>query len=149
MAKAPTLQPVPARRLKQTSCPERQSTDFQPTRSEAMRSHEPRVTSAILFTLMVYLFAPFTAHGQSAYPTQPIKCVVPFPPGGLPDTVARIVARRLQDRLGQPVVIENRPGANGGIAAATLGNSQADGYTLMVTDGAILSVNPAIYAKLP
>jgi tripartite-type tricarboxylate transporter receptor subunit TctC len=128
---------------------QKQSTDFQPVGSGTMRSHEARITLAALFALMACLLAPLTAHGQSAYPTQPLKCLVPFPPGGLPDSVARIVARRLQERLGQPVVIENRPGANGGIAASALANSQADGYTLMVTDGAILSINPAIYAKLP
>jgi tripartite-type tricarboxylate transporter receptor subunit TctC len=116
-----------------------------------MKSQQPRVAFAILTFVVftVYLLGPLTAHSQSAYPTQPIKCIVPFPPGGLPDTVARIVSRRLQERLGQPVIIENRPGANGGIAAAELVNSPADGYTLMVTDGGILSINPAIYAKLP
>jgi tripartite-type tricarboxylate transporter receptor subunit TctC len=122
---------------------------FQPAGRETMRSHEPRVTFVILLTLMAFLFAPPTAHSQSVYPTRPIKCIVPFPPGGLPDTVARIVGRRLQERLGQPVVIENRAGANGGVAAAALDGAQADGYTLMVTDGAVVSINPAIYAKLP
>jgi tripartite-type tricarboxylate transporter receptor subunit TctC len=67
----------------------------------------------------------------------------------LPDTVARIVARRLQEGLGQSLVVENRPGANGGIAAAALAASPADGYTFLVTDGTILSINPLLYRSLP
>jgi len=114
-----------------------------------MRSLKLPVTFAILCILITILLARFTAQAQTAYPTQPIKFIVPFPPGGLPDTVARVVARRLQERLGQPVIVENRPGANGGIAAAALATSPADGYTLMVTDGGIRSINPVIYAKLP
>ncbi len=114
-----------------------------------MRSHKGRITFAILCSLMTCLLTPLATHAQSAYPTQPIKCIVPFSLGGLPDTVTRVVARRLQERLVQPVIVENRPGANGGIAAAALATSPADGYTLMVSDGAILSINPAIYAKGP
>ena len=74
--------------------------------------------------------------------------MVPNPAGGLPDTVARIVGKRLQERLGQPVVIENRPGANGRVAVAALLAAPADGYTLLVTDGAILTINPLLYANL-
>jgi tripartite-type tricarboxylate transporter receptor subunit TctC len=66
----------------------------------------------------------------------------------LPDTVARIVAQRLQEKIGQSVVVENRPGANGAVAAAALGNSAADGYTFLVTDGSMFSINPKLYAKL-
>ncbi len=77
-----------------------------------------------------------------------IKLIVPYPPGGLPDTVARFVGRRLQERLHQSVVVENRPGANGGIAVNALINSPADGQTFVVSDGAILSINPQVYSKL-
>jgi tripartite-type tricarboxylate transporter receptor subunit TctC len=94
-------------------------------------------------------FAPWSAQGEVPYPSRTIKFVVPYPPGGLPDTVARIVVRRLQERLNEPMVVENRPGANGGVAAAALVNSPADGYTFIVTDGTILSINPLVYAKLP
>jgi tripartite-type tricarboxylate transporter receptor subunit TctC len=100
-------------------------------------------------TLAVCSLAPSLARGQAPYPSQTIKFIVPYSAGGLPDTVARIVARRLQERLAQPVVVENRTGANGGIAATALANAPADGYTFMVTDGTILSINPQIYAKLP
>ena len=88
------------------------------------------------------------AAAPAAYPGKPIKFVVPYAPGGLPDTVARIVAQRLGDRLGQSVVIDNRPGANGGVAAGVLAGSPPDGYTFLVTDGSMFSVNPLIYSKL-
>ncbi len=93
-------------------------------------------------------FAPGSASAQT-YPSQPIKIVVPNPAGGLPDTLSRIVGKRLQERLGQPVVVENRPGANAGIGAAATATSAPDGYTFLMTDGAILSISPLIYAKLP
>jgi tripartite-type tricarboxylate transporter receptor subunit TctC len=74
--------------------------------------------------------------------------MVPNPAGGLPDTVARIAGRRLQERLQQSVVVENRPGANGRVAVTALLNAATDGYTLLVTDGAIISINPLLYANL-
>ena len=63
--------------------------------------------------------------------------------------MSRIVGKRLQERIGQPVVIENRPGANAGIGAAALTASTPDGYTFIMTDGAVLSISPLIYQKLP
>src|SRR5262245_24485465 len=71
----------------------------------------------------------------------------PNPAGGLPDTVSRLVGRRLQERLEQSVVVENRPGANGRVAVAALLNAAADGYTLLVTDGAIISINPLLFSN--
>lgn len=91
---------------------------------------------------------PMSAHAQGAYPNRPIKFVVPYSAGGLPDTVARIFAQRLGDRLGQPVVVDNRPGANGVVAAQVLATSPKDGYTFLVTDGSMFSINPAIYKNL-
>jgi tripartite-type tricarboxylate transporter receptor subunit TctC len=91
---------------------------------------------------------PGPADSQTAYPSQAIKLMVPNPAGGLPDTVARIVGRRLQERLQQSVVVENRPGANGRVAVAALLNAPADGYTLLVTDGSIITINPQLYASL-
>lgn len=89
-----------------------------------------------------------SALAQAPYPSQTIKLMVPNAAGGLPDTVARIVGRRLQARLAQSVVIENRPGANGRVAVAALLSSLADGHTLVVTDGSILTINPLLYANL-
>jgi tripartite-type tricarboxylate transporter receptor subunit TctC len=80
---------------------------------------------------------------------QAIKFLITHPAGGLPDTVARIVARRMQERMGQVITVENRTGANGGIAVNALTSAPADGQTFVVTDGAILSINPQLYGKLP
>ncbi len=89
-----------------------------------------------------------SVQAQGAYPSRPIKFVVPYSAGGLPDTVARIFAQRLGDRLGQSVVVDNRPGANGVVAAQALATAPRDGYTFLVTDGSMFSINPAIYKNL-
>ncbi len=85
---------------------------------------------------------------QAPYPTKPIRFIVPYAAGGLPDTVARLVAQRLSERLGQSVIVDNRPGGNGGLAAGVLTSGPADGYSFLVTDGSMLSINPLLYAKL-
>jgi tripartite-type tricarboxylate transporter receptor subunit TctC len=94
------------------------------------------------------LVLPTLARAQGAYPNRPIKFVVPYAAGGLPDTVARIFAQRLGDRLGQSVVVDNRPGANGVVAAQAIATAAKDGYTFLVTDGSMFSINPAIYKNL-
>ena len=91
---------------------------------------------------------PATARAQGAYPNRAIKFVVPYSPGGLPDTVARIFAQRLGEKLGQSVVVDNRPGANGVVAAQALATAPKDGYTFLVTDGSMFSINPALYKNL-
>ena len=98
--------------------------------------------------LAAALSLPVLGFAQSAYPNKPIKFIVPYAAGGLPDTVARIFAQRLTDRLGQSVVVDNKPGANGVVAAQALATSPADGYTFLVTDGSMFSINPAIYKNL-
>ncbi len=98
--------------------------------------------------LLAALAVPVSARAQAAYPNRAIKFIVPYSAGGLPDTVARIFAQRLQDRLGQSVVIDNKPGANGVVAAQSLASAPADGYTFLVTDGSMFSINPAIYKNL-
>jgi tripartite-type tricarboxylate transporter receptor subunit TctC len=90
----------------------------------------------------------WSARGQAPYPSQGIRLVVPYAAGGVPDTVARFISQGLQERLGQSVVVENRPGGNGSVAAATLAAAPADGYTLLVTDSAMLSVNPLFFKQL-
>lgn len=103
---------------------------------------------AALAALTTGALTPFAADAQSAYPDKAVRFIVPYAPGGLPDTVARIVAQRLESRLGQSVIVDNRPGANGGVAAGVLATSKADGYTFLVTDGSMLSINPLLYSKL-
>ena len=88
------------------------------------------------------------ASAQTPYPTQSIRFIVPYAAGGVPDTVARFVGLRLQDRVGQTVVVENRPGGNGSVAAAAIEAAPADGYTLLVTDSAMLSVNPLFFKQV-
>lgn len=87
------------------------------------------------------------APAQPAYPSAPIKLVVPYVPGGLPDTVARILSQRLTESLGQPVVVENKPGASGALAAAAIAQAPADGHTLLLSDGQLLAITPLLQAK--
>jgi tripartite-type tricarboxylate transporter receptor subunit TctC len=89
------------------------------------------------------------AHGQPAYPTHPIQLVVTVPPGGAADPIARIVAAKLQDSLGQPVVVVNRAGASGTTAAAGVARSPPDGYTLLLNTISTHGIGPHLYANLP
>jgi len=97
-------------------------------------------------TFAAALLVPVSAWAQ-AYPSQTIKLIVPYAPGGLPDTVARMVGQKLQERVGQNVVIENRPGGSGSIAAAALMSAPADGYTFIVSDGSPFSINPLLFKQ--
>jgi tripartite-type tricarboxylate transporter receptor subunit TctC len=83
-----------------------------------------------------------------AYPNKPIRLVVGYTPGGGNDLIARIVAARLQDKLGQPVVVDNRPGAQSIVAAEAVAKAPSDGYTLLVAPSGPMTINPAVYAKL-
>jgi tripartite-type tricarboxylate transporter receptor subunit TctC len=84
-----------------------------------------------------------------AWPGKPIKIVVNFPPGGAADQIARSVAPQLQTALGQTVVVENRAGSGGNIGGEAVAKSPPDGYTLLMSSGGMVSVNPHIYAKMP
>ena len=87
------------------------------------------------------------AHAQT-WPTKPISLVVTYPAGGGADTMARLIAPKLGEALGQPVIIENKPGASGQIGASAVAKAATDGYTLML-DASSFAVNPALFAKLP
>jgi tripartite-type tricarboxylate transporter receptor subunit TctC len=106
-----------------------------------------RILSAA-FAVTATALCAWPAQAQAPYPNKPIRLVVPYSPGGLPDTVARVVGQALQERIGQTVVVENRPGSNGNVAAGVIANSPADGYTFMVTDGSMFSINPLLYRDL-
>lgn len=108
-----------------------------------------RLITLAIATLVISQFVPGHAHAQNDYPNRTIRLIVPYAAGGLPDTVARIVGASLQERIKQVVVIENRPGSGGGIAAINLIASPPDGYQFIVNDNAFLSINPFIYKQLP
>lgn len=83
------------------------------------------------------------------YPSRPVQLVIPFPPGGATDVIGRLVAKKLGDKLGQTVVIDNRPGAGTIVGAGFVAKAAPDGYTLLASSGTTFTVNPAIHAKLP
>src|SRR5687768_9493783 len=95
----------------------------------------------------VLCFAAFAAQAQT-WPAKPIRLMVPFPPGGSTDIVARIVAQKLSEKLGQSIVIENRGGAGGTIGTAIIAKSAPDGYNLAVASTSTHVVAPGVYAKL-
>jgi tripartite-type tricarboxylate transporter receptor subunit TctC len=90
-----------------------------------------------------------TAAEAQSYPTRAIRLIVAFPPGGATDVIARTVGQALAARLGQPVVIDNRPGSNGNIAAELAAKSRPDGYTLAIGSDSLFGINPHLYAKMP
>lgn len=83
------------------------------------------------------------------YPGKPVKLVVNFAPGGAADQIARALGTPLQQALGQPVVVENRSGAGGNVGGEAVARAQPDGYTLLLSSGGMVSINPAIYASMP
>jgi len=101
----------------------------------------------LVLAVAASLLAFSTAAG-AAYPERPIRILVPFPPGGNVDITARIVAPGLSSRLGQAVIIDNRGGAHGTIAAEIVAKAARDGYTLMLTSSGMLAIAPALYQKL-
>ena len=84
-----------------------------------------------------------------AFPSKPLRIVVPYPPGGASDVTARLLGERLAVRMGQPVLVENRPGANGAIALEHVAKSPADGHTLLMANVGPNAINPGVYKRLP
>lgn len=97
---------------------------------------------------LVLALACGTALAQTPFPSRPIRVVVPYAPGGATDLIARSVATKLGEVLGQPVLIDNKPGANSGIGAETVAKAPADGYTLFFTNDATFVLNPLLFQKL-
>jgi tripartite-type tricarboxylate transporter receptor subunit TctC len=93
-------------------------------------------------------FAPLAALAQAAWPSKPIKVVIPFVAGGSSDIVGRAIGSKFQEFLGQPAVVENRPGANGAIAAEFVAKSDPDGYTVLVGSIGVFSINAALFKDL-
>ena len=102
-------------------------------------------TLAVTAALGTLGLLPQMAGAQATYPSKPVKFIVPYAPGGLPDTVARVVAQRLTERLGQSVVVDNKPGGNGVVAyQALLQSTPGDGHAFIVSDGSMLSITPLV-----
>jgi tripartite-type tricarboxylate transporter receptor subunit TctC len=101
-----------------------------------------------LFAMLLISMALFTGAQAAGYPEKPILAVVPFPPGGSSDAIARALAPKMQQTLGQPIVVENRPGATGAIGAGFVKNQPPDGYTILVASIGVYSVNPVLQKKL-
>jgi tripartite-type tricarboxylate transporter receptor subunit TctC len=100
-----------------------------------------------LFALTTVCAAPATL--AQSYPTRPIRLVIPFPPAGATDIVGRILAQKLGSALGQPVVVDNKPGAGGTIGTDMVAKATPDGYTILIATASTHSVGPALNAKLP
>jgi tripartite-type tricarboxylate transporter receptor subunit TctC len=105
---------------------------------------------ALAFALGAALAVPATQEAAAqAFPSRPIRIIVPIPPGGAPDISARIVGQKLSEQLGQPVVVENRPAANGNVAMDQVAKADPDGHTLGVFADSNITVNPHLYKSMP
>jgi tripartite-type tricarboxylate transporter receptor subunit TctC len=100
-----------------------------------------------LVALMLASVGAVSLHA-AGYPEQNIIVIVPFPPGGASDTTARLTGNKLSEIVGKPVIVENRPGANGAIGATTVKQAKPDGYTLLVGSIGVYAINPALYKNL-
>jgi tripartite-type tricarboxylate transporter receptor subunit TctC len=103
----------------------------------------PRLAAAAL------AFVSCAALGQPKYPSKPVRLIAPFAPGGLVDVLSRAVADKLKPAVGQPVIVDNRPGAGGNIGASLVARAEPDGYTLLMSSAGILTINQFLYAKMP
>ena len=115
-------------------------------RALRLRSAARAIACAATGTLCLLSPAPGSAQ---AYPSKPIRFVVPFAPGGTTDILARLIAQRLSEPLRQPVLIDNRPGANGSLGSELVAKSPPDGHTIIMGYLGSLAINPNLYTKLP
>ncbi|KAB2901920.1 MAG: tripartite tricarboxylate transporter substrate binding protein [Burkholderiaceae bacterium] len=120
------------------------NTGFKPKRPAALINQALAAISLVVMGAT----AALPALAQTGWPDKPIKLVVPYPAGGNADNTARLLATQLSGRLGQPVVVDNRPGGSGTIGAAAVAKAPADGYTLLL-DATAFTVNPSLFPKLP
>ena len=111
-----------------------------------MRTNRFLRPSRVAPALLLFLCA---AAAWALYPSRPIRLFVPNPPGGATDTIARVVAPRLGEALGQPVVVENRPGSNGNLSSELAARAAPDGYTLLLGQDSQIVISPHLYANLP
>jgi tripartite-type tricarboxylate transporter receptor subunit TctC len=121
---------------------------WRPHTGAAMANRSFRFT-AFAWLCALAPFAPAAAHADDAYPSRPIHIVIPFPAGGPSDIAARIIAQKMNEDWGQPVVVDNRPGANTIIGAETVAKAAPDGYTLLMAIDSTLVMNQYLYKTLP
>ena len=114
-----------------------------------MNKHLRRRILANAIAVALLAMGASTVALAQAYPSKPIRLVCPFPPGGAVDIASRAIAAELSKTLGQPVNVENKPGAGGNVGLADAARAPADGYTLFMTTSGIQAINPALYAKMP
>ena len=107
------------------------------------------VRTVLLAAVPIMVAAAVPASAQQSYPNRPVQLVVPVPPGGAADFIARTVGAKLADALGQPVVINNQGGAGGTIASRGVAKAEPDGYTLLLNSITTHGIGPHLYATLP
>ncbi len=107
--------------------------------------------NALPLVLAAMAIQPHAAVAQAAagYPARPVKIVIPYPPGGSADLIGRMVADKMGKSIGQPVVVENKPGATGAIGSEFVARAEPDGYTLLIAIADTHAINPAVVPKLP
>src|SRR4051812_40761221 len=99
-------------------------------------------------SIIMVLACGATAASAQSYPTRSIHLLLGLPPGGAADVTARLIARGLEDKLGQPVVVENKPGSGGNLVGQLVANAPPDGYTLLVGPDSLFVINPHLYANM-
>jgi tripartite-type tricarboxylate transporter receptor subunit TctC len=113
-----------------------------------MKASMQALVAALLAAIALVATTPAAAQG-AAYPTKPVRLVVPFPAGGTTDILARAVAQKLSETWGQQVIVDNRPGAGGNIGSELVAKAPPDGYTLLMGTVGTHAINPSLYAKMP
>jgi tripartite-type tricarboxylate transporter receptor subunit TctC len=103
----------------------------------------------VLLAVLAMIAAPSAWSQAGAYPSRPVRIVVPFPAGGTTDILARAIAQRLSESMGQPFIVDNRPGAGGNLGAELVAKSAPDGYTMVMGTVGTHAINPGLYPKMP
>ena len=120
-----------------------------PARSPLLSRPVSPSRRAALGLALASTFAPAWTLAQSAYPVRSIRLIAPFPPGGTSDVLARLIAQKLSELLGQTVAVDNRAGASGNIGHEAAAKSPADGYTLLLSNSSTVVTNPHLFKKMP
>lgn len=117
--------------------------------ASAMQRRRKLLALSALLCLGAVAGMPKATHAQDLWPSKPLRLIVPFTPGGVTDTSGRLIAESLGKRLGQQIVVDNKPGASGNIGTALAKSAPADGYTLVLGFDGTMVINPHVFSKLP